>query len=243
MKPQVCASGRGCVQPSPRCPGSRAAPLRQRLGAGGAVPQTPASIPPFLSLLPNAGALPDPHSAPERCSQSCPSLLQPRAPLCWFPAWRWLRCLVGAASSAPRSGDLCHPRSQPALAAAANFSSDLDSLFFHRFFLGLSFLVGFFPPRPVPLYAVKPLAWSSLVSWGEPVTLLKDAAVSKEERKRSGAAASAALVKGKRDELVDPSSVIRRHVSRTQLQYLLCKEKYPFSDSAHVGQASHRRST
>lgn len=47
-----------------------------------------------------------------------------------------------------------------------------------------------------------------------------------------------ALVKGKRDELVDRSGVIHRHVSRTQLQYLLCKEKYSFSDFARVGQAS-----
>ena len=36
----------------------------------------------------------------------------------------------GCCGSAPRSGELCQPRSQPALPAAASFSADLDSLFF-----------------------------------------------------------------------------------------------------------------
>lgn len=57
-------------------------------------------------------------------------------------------------------------------------------------------------------------------------------------RNGSGAVVSTALVKGKRDDLLDPSGVIHRHVSPTQLQYLLCKEKCSFSDFARMGQAS-----
>lgn len=36
----------------------------------------------------------------------------------------------GCCGCVPRSRQLCHPRSQPVLTAAANFSTDLDSLLF-----------------------------------------------------------------------------------------------------------------
>lgn len=61
----------------------------------------------------------------------------PSPELCFAPV------LVSSLAMAemPRSRQLCHPCSQPVLTAAANFSTDLDSLLFHQFFLSLSFLV------------------------------------------------------------------------------------------------------
>lgn len=139
MKPQVCAT-----------PG--AALLRQQPGAGRAVPRAPAFIPRFLFLLPDAGALPDPRSTPESRSQSCPSLLQPRAVLCpgagFQPGSGRDVLWVLRVRAQERELRPCSP------ARTADFSTDLDSLFFTgSSSLCPSWLVWFFI---FPPYAVKP---------------------------------------------------------------------------------------